>query len=228
MKRRSAIFTACRWRSGLIAAAMLATCTPALAHHQPHEGPNVGVAIPAITHGEMLIVARYHGKIVDLAAREPRTDPTLRRLASFVSLQHFACFWGLVPGSLTDETSPFNECSHADVAGLRALLLHMVAMPGNQSEAKALQARIATDLASDPAASQLCSNSSETFDSAIIIWPDWQLAPNHLPTVLTFCATLALAAAGCWGVSRLVNSSSGHRATATERIEQTDHFASRN
>ena len=228
MKRCSAIFTACRWRSCLIAATMLATCTSALAHHQPHEGPNVGVAIPAITHGEMLVVARYRANILDLAGRTPRTDLILRRLAGFVSLQHFACAWGLIPGSLTDEASPFNECSHADIAGARALLLHIVAMPGNQSEAKALQARIDTELASDPAASQLCSNSSETFDSGIIIWPDWKLAPSNLPTVLTICATLALAAAGCWGVSRLVNSSSGYRATATKRIEQTDHFVSRN
>jgi hypothetical protein len=228
MKRCSAIFTACRWRSCLIAAAMLAVCAPALAHHQPHEGPKVGVAIPAITHGEMLIVARYRANILDLAAREPRTDSIFRRLAGFVSLQHFACAWGLIPGSLTEEASPFNECSHADIAGTRALLLHMVAMPGNQSEAKALQARIDADLASDPVASQLCSNSSESFDSATIIWPDWQLAPGDLPTVLTFCATLALVSAGCWGVSRLVNSSSGQRATATKRIEQTDHFASRN
>jgi hypothetical protein len=178
---------------------MLVVCVPVWAHHQPpQEGPIVGVAIPAITHGEMQIVAKYRSRILDLAEREPRTDPTLRRLAGFVSLQHFACFWGLVPGSLSDEDSPFNECAHAEIAGVRAILAHMVAMPGVQSEAKALEARIAADLANDPAAGQLCSNSSETFDSGILIWPDWALAPAHLPTILTLGAFAGLAVLGAW------------------------------
>lgn len=197
MRARQRTTAASRWRSRLIAGWMLAASTPVWAHHQPaHEGRNIGVAIPAITHGEMLVVARYRGEILDLAARQPRTDPTMRRLAGFVSLQHFACLWGLVPGSLTDETSPFNECSHADVAGARALLAHMVGMPGDQSAARSLVTRIETELASDPASNALCSNSNEAFDSGIIIWPDWQLVPAHLPTVLTFFVLIVLAAAG--------------------------------
>lgn len=215
-----------RWRFCLVAAAMLVACAPASAHHQSlQSGPIVGVAIAAITHGEMQIVAKYRGRILELAEREPRTDPTLRRLAGFVSLQHFACFWDLIPGSLADEDSPFNECAHADIAGVRELLAHLITMPGDQSEAKTLEARIETDLASDPAASQLCSSSREVFDSGIIIWPDWQLAPSHLPTVLTFCVMLILAAAG---ISRLALSSSRNRATLAKRIEQTDDFANNN
>ena len=104
--------------------------------------PIHGVAIPAISHGEMPVVARYQSQVLDLAARQPVTDPTLRRLTGFVSLQTFACFWGLVPGSLADEQSPFNECSHAYLAGVRALLAHMAAMPGNQSAAKGIVARM--------------------------------------------------------------------------------------
>jgi hypothetical protein len=193
-------------RSCLIAVvSMLAASTPVWAHHQPpHEGANIGVAIPAITHGEMLVVAKYRAQILDLAARQPRTDPTLRRLAGFVSLQHFACFWGLVPGSLSDEASPFNECFHADLAGTRALLAHMVEMPGDRSSAKALKAQIEREIASDPAFGVLCSNSSEAFDSGIVIGPDWQLAPAHVPTILTFFALVVLAAGGFWGVSRSV------------------------
>jgi hypothetical protein len=195
------------WRSCLIAViSTLAASTPVWAHHQPpHKGANVGVAIPAITHGEMLVIAKYRVQIFDLAARQPRTDPTLRRLAGFVSLQHFACFWGLVPGSLSDETSPFNECSHAYVAGARALLAHMVEMPGDQSSARTLKARIETELASDPTFSVLCSNSSEAFDSGIVIGPDWQLAPAHLPTILSFFALVVLTPAGFWGASRSVS-----------------------
>jgi hypothetical protein len=189
-----------RRRSCFIVALLLVACTPSRAHHQrPHEGATIGVAIPAIGHGEVLVVAKYRAQILDLAARQPRTDPTLRRLSDFVSLQHFACFWGLVPGSLSDETSPFNECSHAYLAGARALLAHMVAMPGDQSSARALAARIDTEIAGDPAFSVLCSNTSQAFDSGIIIGPDWQLAPANLPTTLIFSALMIVAVAGFWG-----------------------------
>jgi hypothetical protein len=189
MRRRGVAY--CRSLPCMIAVvSMLATAPTVRAHRQgPTEEINTGLAIPAITHGEMLVVARYRARILDLAARQPRTDPTLRRLAGFVSMQHFACFWGLVPGSLTDEGSPFNECAHAYVAAARALLSHMVAMPGEQSLAKGLDGRMQAELASDPDAGQLCTNSSETF-SGRIIWPNWQLVPTHLPTVLTLLAVM--------------------------------------
>jgi hypothetical protein len=170
--------------------AALAAVIPAAAHHRgvPHEGTAIGVTIPAISHGEMLIIAKYRTRILDLAAGQPVTDPTLRRLANFVSLQYFACFRGLVPGSLSDESSPFNECSHAYLAGTRALLAHMIEMPGDQSAAKALQERIDAELASDPAFGALCSNSQQVFNSAIIVPPEWTMIPAHPPTVLTFSA----------------------------------------
>ncbi|MGA7071554.1 hypothetical protein [Bradyrhizobium sp.] len=185
------------WISLLIAVLSILAVTPAGADHQgSSDGPIRGVAILAISHGEMPVVARYRSQILDLAARQPVTDPTLRRLAGFVSLQTFACFWGLVPGSLSDEQSPFNECSHAYLAGVRALLVHMTAMPGNQSAAKDIEARIDAEIAGDPNRNVVCSNSSEAFDSADVIGPDWQLAPMHVPTVLTFSAFFILAAAG--------------------------------
>ena len=86
--------------------------------------------------------------------------------------------------------------------GARALLAHMVAMPGDQSSARALEARIEAELASDPASNMLCSNSSEAFDSGIVVGPDWRLAPLHLPTLATFLALLLLTAAGVWIVVR--------------------------
>lgn len=188
--------TARQWPFALATAVAMLMAGPASAHHQSsNDGPIRGVAIPAITHGEMPVVARYRSRILDLAARQPVTDPTLRRLTGFVSLQHFACFWGLVPGSLSDEQSPFNECSHADLAGARALLAHMTIMPGNQSTAKALEARIDAEIASDPGSNAVCSNSSQSFDSAEVIGPDWQLAPAHVPTVLTFLSFAVLMAA---------------------------------
>lgn len=191
------------WRFVLIIVLSMLAVTPAYAHHQgSNAGPIRGVAIPAISHGEMPVVARYRSQVLDLAGRQPVTDPTLRRLTGFVSLQTFACFWGLVPGSLADEQSPFNECSHAYLAGVRALLAHMAAMPGNQSVAKGIVARMDAEIADDPNRNVVCSNSSETFDSADVIGPDWQLAPMHLPTVLTFSAFVLLAASGLAAVRR--------------------------
>jgi len=186
-----------RWRSLLIAAVSILVITPAGAHHQgSSDGPIRGVAILAISHGEMPIVAKYRSQVLDLAVRQPVTDPTLRRLAGFVSLQTFSCFWGLVPGSLSDEQSPFNECSHAYLAGVRELLVHMTAMPGNQSAAKELEARMDAEIAANPNRNVVCSNSGQIFDSADVIGPDWQLAPLHVPTVLTFSAFVMLFVAG--------------------------------
>lgn len=105
MKERARTPAVSRWRFHFITVVSLAlaVCAPAWAHHQRvREGPSAGVAIGAISHGEMPIVAKYRARILDLAASEPRTDPTLRRLAGFISLQYFVCFWGLIPGSLTD------------------------------------------------------------------------------------------------------------------------------
>ena len=178
--------------------AAIAAVIPAGAHHRgaPHDGPALGVGIPAISHGEMPIIAKYRTLILDLAARQPVTDPTLRRLEGFVSLQFFTCFRGLVPGSLLDESSPFNECSHAYLAGTRALLAHMAEMPGDQSAARALQERINAEIASDPAFGAFCSNSQEIFDSAAIVTPDWATIPAHPPTVLTFSVFMLLISAG--------------------------------
>ncbi|MGY3698801.1 MULTISPECIES: hypothetical protein [Bradyrhizobium] len=187
-------------------ASWLAVCAPAWAHHQiVRKGPVVGIAIPAIAHGEMLVIAKYRATILDQATHHLQTDPIFLRLAGFVSLQYFACVWGLVPGSLTDEGSPFNECSHAYLAGARALLAHMAEMSDGQSAAKALQERINTELSSDPAFGAICSNSAETFDSGVIVWPDWGIAFTHSPTVLMLSGLSALAVIGLWSLHFIFN-----------------------
>lgn len=181
---------------------MLSIPTPSSAHHQKAGGgAAIGMAIPSVAHGEVL--AEYRAQILDLAAKQPRTDITLRRLAGFVEMQYFVCFWGLVPGSLSDEESPFNECSHAYVAGAHALLTHMAEMPGDQSAARALAARIEAKLASDPMSGTLCSNSTKDFDIGVIVKPNWQLIATHPPTVLALTAALVVTTVGLWGAFRL-------------------------
>ncbi|MGJ5197039.1 hypothetical protein [Bradyrhizobium sp. HKCCYLRH1030] len=213
---------ACRTKQALteklvvmLMAALIIAVAPAQAHHMPKpEGTQLGHSVPAIGHGEMLVVARYRSAILDLAQHQMRTDPTMRRLMGYVSLQHFACWWGLVPGSLTDEASPFNECSHADMAGTRALLTHLSTMPGAQSQARALEERIASEIAADPAFAALCSNSDETFDSGVIIGPEWRMAPSHIPTILTGLSLLVLAAACVSLLARCLRSENPSAASA--------------
>ncbi|PPQ37279.1 hypothetical protein SAMN06265338_13611 [Rhodoblastus acidophilus] len=198
----------------LIAVAMtvFASLAPARAHHAKlvRPGETVGVVIPAISHGEMPVFAKYRAEILDLAARRAQTDPTLRRLQGFISLQGFACFWGLAPGALSDEASPFNECAHGYIAGARALLDHMAEMPGDRREAKALQNRIAADLARDPAASAICSSSNEAFDSGIVVGPDWSLTLTHVPTLMTVAGLLLTVSGG------LVFALASHRRRTTK------------
>ena len=192
MMRRASV----RAQLGAFLFLICAALAPVEAHQMRPRlaGAPVGVTIPAISHGATPILASYRAEIMKLAERRATTDPTLRRLQGFVSLQYFACWRGLVPGSLTDEDSPFNACAHAYVAGARALLDHMAAISGDQDDAKALQARIADDLARDPGAGAICSNSGETFDSGDVVWPDWSLALTHRPTLLTFSSLAAFSA----------------------------------
>jgi hypothetical protein len=52
------------------------------------------------------------------------------------------------------------------------------------------------EIAANPNRNVVCSNSGQIFDSADVIGPDWQLAPLHVPTVLTFSAFVVLVVAG--------------------------------
>ena len=49
--------------------AAIVAVIPAAAHHRgaPHDGPVLGVAIPAISHGDMLVIAKYRTLVLDLA-----------------------------------------------------------------------------------------------------------------------------------------------------------------
>ena len=218
MKRRFEPVGAGKWQCRLsVLALMLTVCAPTLAHHQvSRTGQINGVEIPAITHGEMLVVARHRSEILDLANRQARSDQIFRQLMSFVGLQYFACFWGLVPGSLIDDDSPFNECSHAYLAGTRALLTHLTQMDGKQSAAIALLARIDTEVLRDPTASAVCSN-SVNFESGTVVWPDWGLAWSHLPTLLSLLSLIASFAAGLVGAV-LLSLRSGKRSRGSQMI----------
>jgi hypothetical protein len=99
MFRRQALRNALSFRVWIaFAVLLLEGPTPTWAHREPtaHEAPVGGISIPNITHGQMAIMAAHKAAILDLAARQMPTDPTMRRLESFINLQFFACMWGKI------------------------------------------------------------------------------------------------------------------------------------
>ena len=183
----------------VFAVLLLARSVPASAHRPAtdHEAPVGGISIPNIAHGQMAIIAAHKAAILDLAERQMPTDPTMRRLESFINLQFFACMWGILPGSLRDENSPFNECTHAYLAATRALLLHLQEMTGGDRAAvRALTTRIEQEMSDDGASLVICRYSDEPFNTAELIGPHWSRIPYHLPSLATFAA-LTLTILGC-------------------------------
>jgi hypothetical protein len=173
--------------------------------HRTSAGPTSGISIPSLTHGQMAVIARYRGEILALSDRQiARSDDTFFRLRNYVDLQYLYCAWGLVPGSVTDEASPFNECSHAYLSGVRALLLHMKTMPGDQSAVHALVDRIERDMLANNASLVLCQYSNEAFNTADHISPHWADVPFHGPSVMTFAGLAGVSLLGCIGGGRLL------------------------
>lgn len=157
-----------------------------------------GIVIPKLTHGEMAVVQQFAPAIRDLAGASGATDPTFRRIANFAALQRTYCLWGLVPGSLADEESPFNECLHAYLAALRALLSHMQEMPERASRARALASEMDRQITGAASADLLCRNSGGAFSTAQVIVPDWRDIAGHRPTMLAILSLAFVVAAGCW------------------------------
>jgi hypothetical protein len=179
----------------------------AQAHRSAANSDDSGIAIPALTHGQMAVIADYRGKILDLAARQARTDETFRRLLTFGNIQYTYCLWGVVPGSLGDEASPFNECSHAYLSATQALLVHMRGINDRNSplgaDIEALVSRIDADMVRNGASFVLCQFSSEDFNTATLIRPDWTAVPYHAPSAFSFAMlAVAMGGAGFAGLRR--------------------------
>ena len=180
---------------GAVAAMLMVASPPASAHRETPAGSAAGLSIPSVTHGQMVVLAAHQAAILALAERHNPPDRDLLWLRAYVSLQVFACLWGLVPGSLESETSPFNECTHAYLAGSRALLLHLQSMPGDHTAADALRRTIDTEMLNNHASMILCRYSDEPFNTADVVFPQWSSLPADLPSLATFGA-LAVAAGG--------------------------------
>ena len=148
--------------------------------HVPGAGgaPVVGVPIAEITHGQMPVIARHGSAILDLAARQPAATEDFQRVLNYARIQRAYCLWGLVPGSISDESSPFNACSHAYLAALRDLLLRMTAAGGTPA-AVDLARRVDRDMIASSTALAYCSHSATPFDTATVVRPVWADMAGH-------------------------------------------------
>ena len=180
-----------------VAVCVVVSATAAQAHSGSSNPPPPGIQIPSLTHGQMAVIASYRGAIIGLAQQQTQTDPTFRRLYNHGNLQYTYCLWGLMPGSLGDEQSPFNECSHAYLATAKALLTHMATMPSAEREAKALISDIDADMVRTGASWILCQFSGESFSTGAVVEPRWRDMVFHLPSlaVLIFAGAALVAAA---------------------------------
>jgi hypothetical protein len=179
----------------LIAALCMLAGSPSQAHRIAARSgsPPAGVSISSLTHGQMAVIRDNLPAIRALASVRVGFDMTTWRLEDYLNLQSFACLWGIVPGSVTDENSPFNECAHAYLAAGRALLLQLAHEPGADHKAiDALISKIEVEMLADGASMNLCRYSDEPFNTNEIIWPHWGMAPFHAPTLAAFAAIFAL------------------------------------
>ncbi len=187
----------------LVAVVFMLSPSASEAHRiSARSGPRpAGVSIPSLTHGQMAVIRDNLPAIRALASARLGFDLTTWRLEDYLNLQSFACLWGIVPGSVTDEDSPFNECAHAYLAAGRALLLQLSREPSaDHKSIDALISKIEVEMLADGASMNLCRYSDEPFNTNEIIWPHWGMFPFHAPTVAAFAAVFGLIAAGVFGL----------------------------
>lgn len=184
----------------LTTALLVMLATSAQAHSGSSAPPPPGIQIPSLTHGQMAVIARYRGDILALAQAQTLTDPTFRRLYNHGNLQFTYCLWGLMPGSLGDEESPFNECSHAYLATAKALLTYMATMPSAERDAKALISDIDAEMVRSGASWILCQYSGEAFSTGAVVEPRWRDMFFHLPSLAVLLATIAALIAAGWSI----------------------------
>lgn len=163
-----------------------------LAHGNYKPSNTSGIPIPSLSHGEMAIISQYRSRILLIAGQVNKTDSTFRTLLNFGAIQYSYCLWGIAPGAITDELSPFNECAHAYLSGAKALLFHMRDMPDVSAQANALISDIDADVVRTGAALIGCQFSGESFNTADFVRPHWENLTRHRPTFYAIGAALLL------------------------------------
>jgi hypothetical protein len=147
----------------------------------------------------MAVISNNLSAIRALASARIGFDMTTWRLEDYLNLQSFACLSGLVPGSIADEESPFNECAHAYLAAGRALLLQLREAAGVDHKAvDALIRKIEAEMLASGASLTLCRFSDEPFNTNEIVSPRWAEVPLHPPTAVFAGAVVVAIVGGAW------------------------------
>jgi hypothetical protein len=182
----------------ILAFLLTLVATGAAAHGAPPGGPTSGISVPSVGHGEMSVISDYRGRILDLAAGAVDTNEDFRRVLNYAQIEYAYCLWGTVPGSISDENSPFNECSHAYLAATKDVLLRMRSMRDEKQAAAELVSEIDSLLIARQLSLVLCQFSREAFNTADIIRPDWSAIPLHPASMASFSVIALLLLAGIW------------------------------
>ncbi|NLS20987.1 hypothetical protein HGP16_31265 [Rhizobium sp. P40RR-XXII] len=183
---------------------LMVSCWPfaVAAHGGASSDSQAGISIPSLTHGEMAVIAPYYGRIISLAESASDTDETFRRLLNFAQIQRTYCLWGMVPGSVGDEESPFNECSHAYLAAVKAVLLQMRTMKDEKAAAGDIVSDVDSALVRNNLSLILCKFSGEGFNTADLIRPKPADILLHARSLTTILAAGLVVIAGLWVAAR--------------------------
>ncbi|MDV4157445.1 MULTISPECIES: hypothetical protein [Rhizobium] len=174
----------------------------ALAHSRSDGGSHAGLDIPEISHGEMAVMSDYRSGIIDLASRAVDTNEPFRRVLNYAEIQYSYCLWGRMPGSVTDEASPFNECAHAYLAATKAVLLSMREMPRERAAADEIISAVDADMVRRGLALITCRFSGEAFNTADIVKPRWSGIPFHAASMASLTGLAALFGLGAFTLRR--------------------------
>ncbi|TAX36053.1 hypothetical protein [Rhizobium leguminosarum] len=176
----------------ITAAFLCVVAGSAFAHSRSDGGSDAGLDIPEISHGEMAVMSDYRSGIIDLASRAVDTNEPFRRMLNYAEIQYSYCLWGRMPGSVTDEASPFNECAHAYLAATKAVLLSMREMPRERAAADEIISAVDADMVRRGLALIACRFSGEAFNTADIVKPRWSGIPFHAASMASLTGLAAL------------------------------------
>ncbi|MBY5401703.1 hypothetical protein [Rhizobium leguminosarum] len=175
----------------------------AFAHSRSESGSHAGLDIPQIFHGEMAVMSDYRSGIIDLASRAVDTNEPFRRMLNYAEIQYSYCLWGRMPGSVADEESPFNECTHAYLAATKAVLLSMREMPREAAAAGEIISAVDADMVRRGLALITCRFSGEAFNTADIVKPRWSGIPFHVASMASLTGLASLFGLGVFVLRRL-------------------------
>jgi hypothetical protein len=96
-----------------------------------------------------------------------------------------------MPGGVTDEESPFNECAHAYLAATKAVLMAMRDMPRERDAASQIISDADEDMVRRGLSLITCRFSGEAFNTADVIRPRWSEVPTHTASMALLSGLLA-------------------------------------